>query len=196
MPARGNSLERIAVGAFERCHEHRGSRRNGVGLFKREVDVLKVRLAIRVCVNAKDHEVRLQPAPTTTESSSLVNRLVSLNGTVWCASVPSHSGDYQSDISSHGHGEQLVDLHGELPSAVTQERVAVQKCLDGLRVAGLHDRVSVELRVSGPAAAYGRAHDIAVIDGGCLCMFGSTADFAHKAMRVVFTLSGNVPRPV
>ena len=50
--------------------------------------------------------------------------------------------------------------------------------------------------VSGPAAAYGREHDIAVIDGGCPCMFGPTADFGHKAMRVVFTLNGNVPKQV
>jgi hypothetical protein len=35
-----------------------------------------------------------------------------------------------------------------------------------------------------------------VIDGGCPCMFDSTADFGHKAMRVVLTLSGNAPRPV
>jgi len=27
-------------------------------------------------------------------------------------------------------------------------------------------------------------------------MFGATADFGHKAMRVVFSLSGNVPRQV
>jgi predicted CoA-binding protein len=50
--------------------------------------------------------------------------------------------------------------------------------------------------VSEPAADYGREHGIAVIDGGCPCMFGPTADFGHKAMRVVFTLSGNVPRKV
>ncbi|HEU6445634.1 MAG TPA: CoA-binding protein [Gaiellaceae bacterium] len=50
--------------------------------------------------------------------------------------------------------------------------------------------------VSEPAADYGRQHGIAVIDGGCPCMFGPTADFGHKAMRVVFTLSGNVPRKV
>jgi hypothetical protein len=29
-----------------------------------------------------------------------------------------------------------------------------------------------------------------------MCMFEPTADFGHKAMRVVFTLSGNVPREV
>ena len=50
--------------------------------------------------------------------------------------------------------------------------------------------------VSEEAAAYGRAHGIAVIDGGCPCMFGPTADFGHKAMRRIFTLTGNVPRQV
>jgi hypothetical protein len=50
--------------------------------------------------------------------------------------------------------------------------------------------------VSEEAAAYGRQHGIRVIDGGCPCMFGPTADFGHKAMRVVFTLSGNVPKDV
>ena len=50
--------------------------------------------------------------------------------------------------------------------------------------------------VSETAADYGRQHGLAVIDGGCPCMFGPTADFGHKAMRLVFTLSGNVPREV
>ena len=50
--------------------------------------------------------------------------------------------------------------------------------------------------VSAAAAEFGRDHGIAVIDGGCPCMFGPTADLGHKAMRVVFTLNGNVPREV
>jgi predicted CoA-binding protein len=50
--------------------------------------------------------------------------------------------------------------------------------------------------VSKPAADYGRQHGIAVIDGGCPCMFGPTADIGHKAMRVLFTMNGNVPREV
>ena len=50
--------------------------------------------------------------------------------------------------------------------------------------------------VSEPAAAYGREHGITVIPGGCPCMFGPTADGGHKAMRAVFTLTGNVPRTV
>jgi hypothetical protein len=50
--------------------------------------------------------------------------------------------------------------------------------------------------VSEAAADYGRQRGIAVIDGGCPCMFGPTADLGHKAMRIVLTLSGNVPKEV
>ena len=50
--------------------------------------------------------------------------------------------------------------------------------------------------VSEEAAAYGRAHGVSVIDGGCPCMFGPTADLGHRAMRRIFTLTGNVPRQV
>ena len=50
--------------------------------------------------------------------------------------------------------------------------------------------------VSPAAAEYGRQHGIAVIDGGCPCMFNPTADFGHKVMRVMFTLKGNVPKEV
>jgi uncharacterized protein len=50
--------------------------------------------------------------------------------------------------------------------------------------------------VSETATAYGREHGIHVIDGGCPCMFGPTADPGHKAMRFVFTLTGSVPRQV
>ncbi len=35
--------------------------------------------------------------------------------------------------------------------------------------------------VSKPAADHGRQQGIAVIEGGCPCMFGPTADFGHKA---------------
>ncbi len=50
--------------------------------------------------------------------------------------------------------------------------------------------------VSKTAAEYGREQGIAVIDGGCPCMFEPTADVGHKAMRFVFSLSGNVPKDV
>ncbi len=50
--------------------------------------------------------------------------------------------------------------------------------------------------VSPSAAAYGRGHGIEVIDGGCPCMFGPTADLGHKAMRFVLTLQHKVPKDV
>ena len=48
--------------------------------------------------------------------------------------------------------------------------------------------------VSAAATAYGRERGISVIDGGCPCMFGPTADFGHKVMRLA--LSGHVPKQV
>jgi uncharacterized protein len=50
--------------------------------------------------------------------------------------------------------------------------------------------------VSPTAAEYGRRQGITVIDGGCPCMFGPTADPGHKAMRVVLTLTRSVPRQI
>ena len=50
--------------------------------------------------------------------------------------------------------------------------------------------------MSHPAAEYGRQHGITVIEGGCPCMFGPAADPGHKVMRLVLTMSGNVPRRV
>jgi predicted CoA-binding protein len=48
--------------------------------------------------------------------------------------------------------------------------------------------------VSESATQYGRNHGITVIDGGCPCMFGPTADFGHKVMRVI--LRSHVPKTV
>ena len=50
--------------------------------------------------------------------------------------------------------------------------------------------------VSTAAATYGREHGMTVIDGGCPCRFGRTADGGHTAMRAVLSLTGNVPRHV
>ena len=50
--------------------------------------------------------------------------------------------------------------------------------------------------VSKEATEYGRARGITVIDGGCPCMFGPTADRGHKVMRAIFTLTGGVPKEV
>ena len=50
--------------------------------------------------------------------------------------------------------------------------------------------------VSETATGYGRGRGITVIDGGCPCMFDPTADLGHKAMRLMFSLTGNVPKQV
>ena len=48
--------------------------------------------------------------------------------------------------------------------------------------------------VSATATEYGRRQGITVIDGGCPLMFGPTADFGHKVMRLVYR--GHVPKQV
>jgi predicted CoA-binding protein len=48
--------------------------------------------------------------------------------------------------------------------------------------------------VSEAATEYGRQQGITVIDGGCPCMFGPSADFGHKIMRFVY--AGHVPKQV
>jgi hypothetical protein len=50
--------------------------------------------------------------------------------------------------------------------------------------------------VSPEAATWGRQRGIQVIDGGCPLMFDPVADGGHKAMKVMFTLTGKVPRKV
>lgn len=72
----------------------------------------------------------------------------------------------------------------------------VRECVDlGIKHVWMH-RGPGAGSVSRTAAAYGREHGLAVIDGGCPCMFEPTADGAHKAMRFIFTLTGAVPRQV
>jgi len=72
----------------------------------------------------------------------------------------------------------------------------MRECADlGIRHVWMH-RGPGAGSVSKTATAYGRERGITVIEGGCPCMFGATADPGHKAMRLVFTLTGNVPKHV
>lgn len=50
--------------------------------------------------------------------------------------------------------------------------------------------------VSPEAVEYCRANGMAVIPGGCPCMFGPTADGVHRVMRFVLQLTGGVPRGI
>lgn len=73
---------------------------------------------------------------------------------------------------------------------------AVQQCIDlGIHHVWFH-RGPGQGSANPEAATLGRAHGLAVIDGGCPCMFAPTADFGHRIMRPVLQLTGNVPRQV
>jgi uncharacterized protein len=50
--------------------------------------------------------------------------------------------------------------------------------------------------VSDEAIALCREHGIAVIPGGCPCMFGATSDPGHRGMLRVLQVGGKVPRQV
>jgi len=102
-------------------------------------------------------------------------------------------------------GDRAYRDLGSIPGGVTAVVIAtrpetadqtMRECAElGIRHVWMH-RGPGAGSVSRTAAEYGRANGISVIDGGCPCMFGPTADFGHKAMRRLFTLTGNVPRDV
>jgi predicted CoA-binding protein len=102
-------------------------------------------------------------------------------------------------------GDQCYPDLGSIPGGVdavvigTRPEIAedtMRECVDlGIKHVWMH-RGPGSGSVSKEAADYGRQRGIAVIDGGCPCMFDPTADLAHKAMRVIFTLNGNVPKRV
>jgi uncharacterized protein len=107
--------------------------------------------------------------------------------------------------AEHVEGDQCYHDLRSVPDGVdavviaTRPEIAeetMRECADlGIKHVWMH-RGPGAGSVSKPAAAYGRRQGIAVIDGGCPCMFGQTSDFGHKAMRVMLTMSGNVPKEV
>lgn len=96
------------------------------------------------------------------------------------------------DLSAIPGGVEAVVI-GTRPQTAD---ATMRECVDlGIKHVWMH-RGPGAGSVSPTAAAYGREHGLAVIDGGCPCMFGPTADGGHKAMRFIFTLTGAVPRHV
>ena len=70
----------------------------------------------------------------------------------------------------------------------------MRECVElGIRHVWMH-RSYGQGSVNPAAAAYGRAHGITVIAGGCPLMFAPTADFGHKVMRMV--LARRIPTTV
>lgn len=96
------------------------------------------------------------------------------------------------DLRSIPDGVEAVVI-GTNPSRAP---ATMKECVDlGIHHVWMH-RGPGAGSVSDEATAFGREHGVEVIDGGCPCMFGPTADAGHKVMKAVLTLTGNVPRRV
>jgi predicted CoA-binding protein len=96
------------------------------------------------------------------------------------------------DLKSIPGGVEAVVI-GTRPDVAER---TMHECADlGIGHVWMHRSVGTG-SVSPAATAYGRERGIHVIDGGCPLMFEPAADFGHKAMRLVFTLAGRVPRHV
>lgn len=81
-------------------------------------------------------------------------------------------------------------------TAPDQAPATVQQCVDlGIGHVWFH-RGPGQGSVNPEAAQLGRDNGLAVIDGGCPCMFEPTADLGHRIMRPILQLTGNVPRRV
>ena len=93
----------------------------------------------------------------------------------------------------------LKSIHGGVAAVVIGTRPeraldTMRECAElGIKHVWMH-RGPGEGSVSKDATNYGRRHGIMVIDGGCPCMFGPTADFGHKIMRFVY--SSHIPKLV
>jgi predicted CoA-binding protein len=95
--------------------------------------------------------------------------------------------------------QDLKSIPGGVDAVVIGTRPSIagdtmRECADlGIKHVWMH-RGPGAGSVSDLATAYGREHGITVIDGGCPCMFGPTADFGHKVMRLLYT--SHVPKQV
>jgi predicted CoA-binding protein len=94
------------------------------------------------------------------------------------------------DLKSIPGGVEAVVI-GTRPEIAEQ---TVHECADlGIKHVWMH-RGPGGGSVCASATAYGREHGITVIDGGCPLMFGPTADFGHKLMRLLY--GSHVPKQV
>ncbi len=111
--------------------------------------------------------------------------------------VNPNAGDVEGDpcypdLSSVPGGVDWVVI-GTRPETA---EATMTECVDlGIDRVWMH-RAFGDGSVSAAATDYGRAHGVTVIDGGCPCMFGVTADAGHKVMRTALRLTHNVPSHV
>jgi predicted CoA-binding protein len=96
------------------------------------------------------------------------------------------------DLASIPGGVDAVVI-GTRPEHAEQ---TVRECVDlGIKRVWMH-RSFGGGSVDAAATAFGRAHGVRVIDGGCPLMFGATADPGHKMMCTILKFTGKVPRRV
>jgi predicted CoA-binding protein len=95
--------------------------------------------------------------------------------------------------------QDLRSIPGGVDAVVIATRPAyaeetMRQCAElGIKHVWMHHGAGAT-SVSPAATEFGRQKGISVIDGGCPLMFGPTADFGHKIMRVA--LGGRVPKQV
>jgi uncharacterized protein len=96
------------------------------------------------------------------------------------------------DLKSIPGGVEAVVI-GTKPETA---EATMRECTDlGIKKVWMHRSVDSG-SVSPAATEYGRAHGVTVIDGGCPLMFDPTADFSHKCMKFVLSMTGAVPKKV
>ena len=96
------------------------------------------------------------------------------------------------DLASIPEGVDAVVI----ATAPAHAPTTVQECIDlGVKHVWFH-RGPGAGSATPQAAQHGRDHGLAVIDGGCPCMFDPTSDLGHRIMRPLLQLSGSVPRRV
>jgi predicted CoA-binding protein len=111
--------------------------------------------------------------------------------------VNPHADEVEGDRSYH----HLRDIPGGVAAVVIGTKpgtahATMEECAElTIKHVWMH-RGPGKGSVSPTAAAYGREHGIEVIDGGCPCMFGPTADRGHRMMCGMLKIAGHVPRRV
>ena len=133
--------------------------------------------------------------PETHSSNTVYRRLRERGYDVFA--VNPNADEVEGDRSYH----DLRSIPGGVDAVVIGTRPAIaeetmRECAElGIKRVWLH-RAFGQGSVSEEATRYGRERGVAVIDGGCPCMFEPTADPGHKVMRVLGTFTGKVPRKV
>jgi predicted CoA-binding protein len=132
-------------------------------------------------------------APKTHGSNTIYKRLRERGYDVFA--VNPNAAEVEGDRSY----EDLRSIPGGVDAVVIATRPeyaeeTIRQCAElGIKHVWMHHGAG-GTSVSPTATEYGRQNGITVIDGGCPLMFGPTADFGHKVMRLA--LAGRVPKQV